>query len=344
MSSNRWSGWPESDVESDDDLSERSSDDLDSTSEDEVPFEPVFLITILFTLHRATMEIIVKFNKTSHTNHLFVLIWLIENFHLLNNPDNARLLMLLEDALAEHNEVSESLAESVLMTLCGLPINEPIQERVLLRLVSATKSVGYQSELRERRYYQAAAVAGNNKLLSAFQRVGFFSSNASNRVGEMLTKFVARGDKDKSAAYLETLVLVTEYKLKNKLTFIRNKIKTFEFVIHNNGGVLVDEISHKVPAHAATVFNFLGAVLEERWVLIERYPEIVERVTKELSEQDSKEKSWFSTAWILPSGVRDSSTTAFYQEILDVLAEGLRALENLQELKNVTRTRFLCTD
>lgn len=333
----------ESSVDEEDSLGGESVDDAELASESETTFEPAHLIALLISLHHATAEIILKFDMTSQATHWYVLIWLTENLPILSHPDNSRLLLLLENIMAVQDEKADSVIESVLKNLNALPLDKPIEERVLDRLLTATRNSNCKGEIRERRYYHAVASAGNHKLLSALQKNGFFASHASTQVGEMLIKSLERKDRRKSEDYLETLRLVTEYKLKTSLISVKNKIQTFEFVLHNNGGVMVNEIGHKVSTHAASVFHIVSAALEEKLILIDKCHEVVERVSKELSVSDSKEnkdKGWFSTAWLTPGGVRDSSTTAFYKEILEILDDGIAALNNYLELAGKARPRL----
>ncbi len=330
----------ESDSESSE--ADESAEDSESVSESENTFEPVFLIALLISLHRAAAEIILKFDMTSHANHWFVLIWLTENLSVLNNPDNSRLLLLLENIMKERDDKAEFVAERALSAMGFFPADKPIEERAFQRLLEAIRASDYLDEVRESRHAGNAAFFGNHKMLGLFLKNEFHMPEVSSKIGESFQMCLGRGDKSHAKNYLATLQIMLEYKLKNILNEVRDKIKTFKFVLHNGGGVMIDEIGHKVPAHAAKVFNIICDALKSEAQLIRKYVEITEKVCHELSvpenndDSSSKEKGWFSTGWFpthwLPtSGVRDSSTTACYNKIIKMLKEGANALKNYEE-------------
>src|SRR6266487_3786373 len=96
-------------------LDEDDSDESAESSESESvnAFEPVFLISLLISLQRATAEIILKFDMTSRANHLYVLMWLTKNLDVLNNPANSRLLMFLENIMKGAGDKAEFVAERI---------------------------------------------------------------------------------------------------------------------------------------------------------------------------------------------------------------------------------------
>lgn len=308
------------------------SEDESSSSEE---FEPSKLIMAIIELHKANAEIILRFSLTSYENQMWVFDWLAENLHILSDSRNSWLLLSLENLLNAGDERAETVTREVASQFNSIGMSNPIKDEVLERVMVACLRGGYLSPaLQSSVCTSAATLFANHQPLRLMLKHGFEVSDLSGKVKEEFSLALKYGRNEKSANFLAVFRVITEFKLKTLLEKVKDTIQSFKFVLHNNGGVLIPDIGHKVPTHAASAFNIVSEALKSDAVLIDKYYGYAEKICKELDvESDAnKDQGWFA-GW-LPStrGVRDSSTTACYKKILASLREGMHVLHDYQQM------------
>jgi len=152
---------------------------------------------------------------------------------------------------------------------------------------------------------------------------------AHSKMLRFLENILEQNDKQKARS--DVFKIIAEFDLRQIFIVVKNKISQHDFVVSVKGEYL-SQINKHVTAGAANIYREIDRILTANTSLIDDYNSLVAKMNVELAPVAGN-------GWLGMFGfgqrVRDTSTTEIYNQIVSMLKEGEKILQDFLSLKNV---------